>query len=115
MVSINVDRKGRNHENVPLICLAVVLMLFSAAVCEARDRPCGEHQRLGNQMSYKFNDGNCHDSIKGKGTRFYNFSFEICRDSTRNGITAFYNVDDGTSETSSQTGVFKTFNERRQK
>ncbi|MGD8512758.1 MAG: hypothetical protein PVG85_02310 [Deltaproteobacteria bacterium] len=80
-----------------LISLAVLLLFFSANVCQARDSERGEHQCVGQQMFYNFDDRTHDDSIRNESMRFQNFSFEICEDPIRIEDMAFQNVDDGTS------------------
>lgn len=80
-----------------LISLAVLLISFSANVCQARDSECGEHQRVGQQMFHNFDDRTHDDSIRNGSMRFQNFSFEICGDPIRIENMAFQNVEDGTS------------------
>ena len=80
-----------------LISLAVLLISFSANVCQARDSECWEHQRVGQQMFYNFDNRTHDDATKNGSMRFQNFSFEICGDPTRIEDMAFQNVDDETS------------------
>jgi hypothetical protein len=84
-------------KNPLFIALAVLLISFSANVCQSRDSECGEQQRVGQQMYYNFDDRTHNDSIRNGSMRFQNFSFEICRDPTRIGDMAFQNGDDETS------------------
>ena len=80
-----------------LISLAVLLISFSANVCQSRDSECGEHQHVEQQMFYNFDDRTHDDSMRNGSMRFQNFSFEICGDPTKIGDMAFQNVDDETS------------------
>ena len=90
-------KKGATMKKPLLICLAVLLISFSANVCRARDSQYGEQQRVGQRLFYRLND-RTHDDFIRKGTmRFQDFSFEICGDPTRIGDMALQNVDDGTS------------------
>jgi hypothetical protein len=89
--------QGATMKKPFLISLAVLLLFFSANVCQARDSERGEHQCVGQQMFYNFDDRTHDDSIRNESMRFQNFSFEICEDPIRIEDMAFQNVDDGTS------------------
>ena len=81
-----------------LISLAVLLLLFSATVCQANGSESDTYQPVGDQMPYDFSDETYGDaSIRNGKMRFHNFIVGIYRDLTRIGNIEFHDFDDGTS------------------
>jgi len=80
-----------------LIVLALLLILFSAAVCEASEfESCG-CQSSANQMFCSFRDGTFGESARNVNMRFHNFSVEISGDPTRIENMDLHEVDDETA------------------
>ena len=93
-----------------LTALALLLILFSATVCQASDARSERHQRVGNQMLYSFNDGIFGASVTNGNMRFHNFSVEISGDPTRIENMFLDDVDDETSGPVTKIGATILYN-----
>jgi hypothetical protein len=102
--------RGTTMKRSLLTALALLLILFSATVCEASDARPERHQRVGNQMFYNFNDGMYGASARKGNMRFHNFSVEISGDPTRIENMEFDDVDDGASGAFAKIGGMILYN-----
>jgi hypothetical protein len=102
--------KGATMKKPFLVLLAVLFIPISANVCQARDPECGQHQRVGNLVSYNLNDATHHSSARNGNMRFHNFSLQICHDTTEVGNMQFNDSDDGTRGASGEIGGMILYN-----
>ncbi len=93
-----------------LIALAMLLILWSAAVCQTSDAECDTYRRLENQVSYDVDDEAYGGSIRRGNMRFHQLSVEICVDPKTIGNTALGNSYDETCGTCTKMGGVILYN-----
>jgi hypothetical protein len=105
-----VSKGGATMKKPCLIALAMLLVVLSAAVCQASDAQGDTYRPVENPMSYDGDDEAYGGSIRRGNMRFHHLSVEICVDPKTMGNTGLGNFYDETCGTCTKMGAVILYN-----